>query len=290
MSNNIRTELETNGFAVVEGLFSNNEVEEMKNEIRRIIKEMPSVSHRTEFSCDDSESELKRNAYFLDSIDKIGYFFETGATGPNGELLVDPEVSLNKIGHGLHEVSPVFRKYTFCNRIKDIIRELGYKEPVILQSMYIFKNPEGKRSEVMLHQDATFLYTEPQSCTGVWIALDDVTREKGCLWFAKGSHKSGVHRRYIRNPDRNAKDLFAFTAPLPDYDKSSFTPVPVTKGSCVFIHGQVVHYSETNETEESRNAYTFHIVEQNNTIYPENNWIQPKEGKTFMKLFDNRIL
>lgn len=84
----------------------------------------------------------------MDSGDKISYFYEPGALGPNGELLVEPEVSLNKIGHALHELNPVFRKYTFSEKIKEAAFQLGFEEPVIPQSMYIFKNPkigsEGK--------------------------------------------------------------------------------------------------------------------------------------------------
>lgn len=42
---------------------------------------------------------------------------------------------------------------------------------------------------VILHQDSTFLYTEPMKLMGFWIALEDATLENGCLWFIPGSHK-----------------------------------------------------------------------------------------------------
>lgn len=84
---------------------------------------------------------------------------------------------------------------------------------------------------VICHQDATYLYTEPPSLVGFWIALDDATTENGCLWFARGSHKSGVHRRYKRNPDSDAEELLIYDRPAPIYQKSNFTAVPVSKGS-----------------------------------------------------------
>lgn len=83
---------------------------------------------------------------------------------------------------------------------------------------------------VVAHQDATYLYTEPVKVVGVWIALDDATVQNGCLQFAKGSHKSGVHRRYIRNPDKNSDELIIYTSPAPYYQKSSFVSTPVSKG------------------------------------------------------------
>lgn len=82
-----------------------------------------------------------KNKYFLDSADKISYFFEEKAVGENGELLVDPDVSLNKIGHALHALNPNFKKITFDERVKEICFQLGFQEPAVVQSMYIFKNP-----------------------------------------------------------------------------------------------------------------------------------------------------
>jgi ectoine hydroxylase-related dioxygenase (phytanoyl-CoA dioxygenase family) len=43
---------------------------------------------------------------------------------------------------------------------------------------------------VVPHQDSTFLYTEPRTCTGLWLALEDATINNGCLWAIPGSHKS----------------------------------------------------------------------------------------------------
>jgi ectoine hydroxylase-related dioxygenase (phytanoyl-CoA dioxygenase family) len=43
---------------------------------------------------------------------------------------------------------------------------------------------------VVPHQDNSFIYTEPQTCTGLWLALEDATILNGCLWAIPGSHKS----------------------------------------------------------------------------------------------------
>lgn len=80
------------------------------------------------------------------------------------------------------------------------------------------------------HQDASYLHTDPVNIVGFWIALDDATIENGCLWIARGSHKSGVHRRYVRNPDPKSDELLIYTAPNPFYQKSNFKAVPVPKG------------------------------------------------------------
>jgi phytanoyl-CoA hydroxylase len=79
-----------------------------------------------------------KDRYFLESVDKIRFFYEEGAVdqqqGSGGRLLVPKERALNKVGHGwwekfivrpgfkkssaLHWLDPVFRRFTFHERIK----------------------------------------------------------------------------------------------------------------------------------------------------------------------------
>lgn len=80
------------------------------------------------------------------------------------------------------------------------------------------------------HQDITYLRTDPIPPIGFWIALEDATLQNGCLWMARGSHKSGIHRQLIRNPDKESTQLTIFDRPDPVYPTSAFTPVPVSKG------------------------------------------------------------
>ena len=67
--------------------------------------------------------------YFLDSGDKIRFFFETGAfTG--GKLNRPKELAINKIGHSLHTEDEVFRDFTFNENIKNLARDLAFhKDP-----------------------------------------------------------------------------------------------------------------------------------------------------------------
>lgn len=57
----------------------------------------------------------------------------------DGGLIVPKNVSVNKIGHGLHLVSPVFRSITYSKKFKAILDKLQFKDPRVLQSMFIFK-------------------------------------------------------------------------------------------------------------------------------------------------------
>jgi phytanoyl-CoA hydroxylase len=130
------------------------------------------------------------------------------------------------------------------------------------------------------------LYTDPVKLVSFWIALDDATKENGCLWIAPGSHKSGVHRRYLRNKDPVAQELLVYDKPVAYYQQSSFRQVPVRRGTCILLHGQVVHYSDANKSETSRHAYTFNVIETQHVNYSRDNWIQPPKSG-FPLLYSN---
>ena len=125
--------------------------------------------------------------YFLESGDKVRFFFEEEAFGEDGALLQPKELSINKIGHALHDLDPVFRPFSHGPSLAAVAADVGMRSPLLLQSMYIFKQPRIG-GEVRLHCDATFLYTEPVSVCGFWFAVEDATLENGCLWALPGGH------------------------------------------------------------------------------------------------------
>ena len=51
------------------------------------------------------------------------------------------------------------------------------------------------------------------------------------------------------------------------------TPLEVTKGTLVLLHGRLPHYSCENKSNKSRHAYTFHIID-GNSHYLNDNWLQ----------------
>jgi len=70
---------------------------------------------------------------------------------------------------------------------------------------------------------------------GLWIALEDVTLENGCLWFIPGSHREGITRRFVRNPDPSSPTLTLYTGPKDEYNDADFIPGPVRKGNIKIV-------------------------------------------------------
>uniref|UniRef100_A0A3B3ZLU2 Phytanoyl-CoA dioxygenase domain-containing protein 1 n=1 Tax=Periophthalmus magnuspinnatus TaxID=409849 RepID=A0A3B3ZLU2_9GOBI len=274
------------GYVVLDGLLSPQECDELRQRMTEIVEQMDVPEHcRTTFSTyHDEQLKTQGNAdYFITSGDKIRFFFEKGVFDDKGEFIVPKNKSLNKVGHALHAYEPLFKKVTHSPRIQGIAKKMGKSRPVILQSMYIFK--VGLQFMLTPHQDATFLYTEPLGrVMGVWIALEDATVNNGCLWFIPGSQKSGITRRMVRTP-KGTYPLTNFIGQEKTYEEDKFVPAPVKKGGVVLIHGEVVHRSDENRSENSRHVYTFHMMESQDTQWSPENWLQPTEELPFPLLY-----
>lgn len=271
------------GCIVVPNELSRETVATLLQESHRLLAEFSLVGHpMTKFSTGDSlglgDAKHVGDTYFLESSDKIRFFFEEGAVR-EGELTVAKEKAVNKIGHALHDLNPEFNKVSVTHRNRDIAKCLGIEDPKILQSMLIFKQPEigGK---VPSHQDGTFLYTKPQSAIGFWYALEDCSSHNGTLAFVPGSHKTHpVSKRFVRDGygGTTFEDVEGVSAGLEPSEKD-FKILDIPAGSLVLIHNSVLHKSEANTSLKSRFAYTFHTID-GKCEYDLRNWLQvPTSG------------
>jgi phytanoyl-CoA hydroxylase len=209
------------------------------------------------------------DSYFLESGDKIRFFFEEDAFLPDGTLKQTKERSINKIGHALHELDSEFSAFSRAPFICELIHDLAIHKPLLLQSMYIFKQPRIG-GEVICHQDSTFLYTEPIAIAGLWFALEDSTLENGCLWAIPGGHKLGLKSRWLRDDKGGMKFQIINTEP---WKEEMLVPLEVKKGSLIVLHGLLPHKSLANRSAQSRQAYTLHVISAD-CSYPETNWLQ----------------
>eukprot|EP00095_Tigriopus_kingsejongensis_P005332 maker-scaffold779_size98098-snap-gene-0.23 protein:Tk05332 transcript:maker-scaffold779_size98098-snap-gene-0.23-mRNA-1 annotation:"phytanoyl- dioxygenase domain-containing protein 1" len=274
------------GLLVVEDFLSPQEVGTLRESCMRLVHDMDPKEHKGVFST-VSHNQAKDD-YFMASGDKIRFFFENNAfDGESSELKLPKGDCLNKIGHALHWLEPNFKGVTFSPKMKNIASSLGLKKPVVVQGMYIFKQPRIG-TEVTPHQDGSFLRNDPLNLVGFWFPIDDATLENGCLWYIPGSHTLPVSRHFVRNPAQSGNEpLMMFRGENPQFNDSNWVAAPVKKGSLVLIHGQVLHKSEANTSDKPRHAYTFHMVETEGCAYSAENWLQPTQDLPFPELFEN---
>ena len=258
------------GLLVIEDFASLDQCRQLILEADALVEDFDEEEAAAIFST--TSQQHAASEYFETSGDKIRCFFEEGAFNDKGKLVVPKSRAINKIGHALHDLNPVFECFSYQPRLANLVTQLGIPEPQWLQSMLIFKQP-AIGGEVTWHQDGSFLYTVPQTVIGFWFALEDATLENGCLWVLPGQHKNGLRSRFRRINGR----LQTETLPeAPSFDENDGTPLEVAVGTLVVLHGALPHYSEANRSSKSRYAYTLHAI-SGTAHYPADNWLQRKE-------------
>ncbi len=259
-------ELERNGFAILPGFVPEATCDALRDRARALVA---SFEPTTISIFSTNEQTRTSDDYFLESGTEVRFFFEEEAVPGR-----DPkETSINKIGHALHELDPVFAPFSTSEAIARVISELPLREPLLLQSMYIFKNPRIG-GDVSCHQDATFLYTDPISVIGLWFALEDATIENGCIWALPAGHRGPLRKRFVRQNEGGTRIVPLDDTPFPPVAQSApWVPLEAKKGTMILLHGLLPHWSPPNRSERSRHAYSLHFIDQA-CPYPEDNWLR----------------
>jgi len=260
-------EFSSDGFLVLHDFVSDDARAALRRRAEEMVADFDLRENVSVFST--VEQTRTSDDYFLESGDKIRFFFEEDAFNPDGTLKQNKERSINKIGHALHDLDPVFDRFSRAPKVAELATDLGIENPLLLQSMYIFKQP-NIGGEVTCHQDATFLYTEPAGVVGLWFALEDATKENGCLWAIPGGHQVGLKSRFVRAEGGGTKFQTLDKTPWP---MENLQPLEVSRGSLIVLHALLPHMSYANRSAKSRHAYTLHVM-SGNCDYPEDNWLQ----------------
>ena len=164
--------------------------------------------------------------------------------------------------HQPHFVSPVMEKFArharICGALSQITAaHLPYWDGSVkcMQTMLFVKPPQFQGQA--WHQDEIYIPTRDRSLIGAWIAIDDATKENGCLYVIPGSHRLGY--LYPQRAHDQA-DEWDFAPESHGFDESKKVAVEVKAGSVVFFNGYLLHCSYKNCSNIYRRALVSHYM------------------------------
>lgn len=151
-------------------------------------------------------------------------------------------------------VDPFFDQYRVQNRWK-ALADLLIGEPSHAQQPEWFNKPPGIEHPTPPHQDNFYFCLEPSNVVTMWLSLDDVDADNGCLRYVAGSHLRGIR-------DHQATKVLGFSQGIVDYgpdDEQHEVAVTLQPGDLVVHHGETIHLADPNRTTD-RNRRAFAMV------------------------------
>lgn len=118
-----------------------------------------------------------------------------------------------------------------------------------------FNKPPGTDHPTPPHQDNYYFNLMPPNVLTIWVALDSVDVQNGCLRYLPGSHTGGSR-------PHNRSSVLGFSQGISDYGDADFSnevPVLLQPGDASIHHGWTVHRADANQSTE-RNRRSFAMV------------------------------
>ncbi|MBL1215655.1 MAG: phytanoyl-CoA dioxygenase family protein [Ignavibacteriae bacterium] len=151
---------------------------------------------------------------------------------------------------------PAMKQIVHSKRLAGIARDLMRVDGIRLwHDQALFKEPNGGATSV--HQDSSYWpIAEPQFTTTTWIALNNVTKENGCLYFYPKSHLA--KREYV--------DIFKNPHQPEAAKKYHKEYVPLNPGDATFHSGLTFHGTDANNTNKMREGMTIIYLKDGSTF------------------------
>jgi phytanoyl-CoA hydroxylase len=118
-----------------------------------------------------------------------------------------------------------------------------------------FNKPPGTEYATPPHQDNFYFCLRPPSVLTMWLALDVVDAENGCLRYVAGSHKPGIR-------PHGPTDILGFSQGISDYssaDRDAEVAVSLQPGDVAVHLGNTIHRADSNAS-SNRNRRAFAMV------------------------------
>lgn len=115
-----------------------------------------------------------------------------------------------------------------------------------------FCKPPGNKLSTPPHQDNYYFNLKPPQVVTIWMALERVDEENGCLRYVSGSHLRGIR-------PHSASKIIGFSQGITDFgpaDSALEVPISLEPGDVAVHHGNTIHRADANRSRtRSRRAF-----------------------------------
>ncbi|WP_186445597.1 phytanoyl-CoA dioxygenase family protein [Paenibacillus cremeus] len=199
-----------NGFVKFDSMLSQKELAEL----REALDEVMSVDSERSFS------RVKDSAYYKMLNQKVNTWRDSAAMG----------------------------KFVLHPRLAQIALELSGASGIRLFHDHALWKMPGDSKPTPWHQDAPYWPMKETGPLSIWITLDDVDEQNGCMMFVPKSHNVGKLKGISLTEPESLFDYLSDDGNEP----SKAVVVPMKAGSCTFHHGLTFHYAFANQTDKPR--------------------------------------
>ena len=113
-----------------------------------------------------------------------------------------------------------------------------------------FDKPPGASRATPPHQDGYYFKIAPKEAVTLWVALDRIDKENGCIRYVASSHHLGL-RPHVRT------DVLGFSQGVSDYgpdDEAREVAVVAEPGDLLAHHCLTIHRADANSSRRHRRA------------------------------------
>jgi len=188
---------------------------------------------------------------------KLAVFIESGLPGmsPHHIFYEDQkDPSTLKQLQDLHRTDPFFESILSGSEFERIASVL-LDDEAIGKNLEYFNKPPRIGKPTPPHQDNYYFMLNPPKAVTMWMALEPVDEENGCVRYIRGSHLKGMR------PHGRTQTL-GFSQGIVDYGEKEGledeVPFPASPGDLLIHHSMTIHRADANRSEvRSRKALGF---------------------------------
>lgn len=157
-----------------------------------------------------------------------------------------------------HFAYPELFEWLFAEEVLDLVEPIVGPDIALWSSHFICK-PPGTGRAVPWHEDSAYWkgMLEPQEVVTVWLALDDSTRENGCMRVIPGSHSHGFSEY---EPVDRQQYVFGAQIKTGQFDETKAVDLEIRAGECHLHHAKLIHGSNANTSSRRRCGYTMRYM------------------------------